>query len=192
MYFLLAKQEELLFSLLSEPIAVPLAVHDPGDVDPEGRIVGRADLASEIRQAIRHYEVENKGIDNIRQLSLVTEFHQSGRLKTVELTTEELRLAATLQTSEGVAQYGLKVALGPGEAACVALAWSRGWTIATDDSDALRVLESLHGNRAFPYERIRKLLIRAAESGLITRGDANYIHAQMTLHGFWDKEQPFP
>jgi predicted nucleic acid-binding protein len=192
MYFLLGKQDQLLFSLLGEPIAVPLAVYDPSDVDDKGQIMGRPDLLSEMRQAIRHYEVEAKAGDDLRQLKLVDDFHQAGRLQTVEMSPDELKLAATLQTAQGVVQHGLRAGLGAGEASCVAIAWHRSWTIASDDADALKVLESLHGNRDFPYERIRKLLIRAALEGRITRADANLIHRDMQDHGFWDRDRPFP
>lgn len=81
------------------------------------------------------------------------------------------------------------VALDDGEAACLAVAVERGWTLATDDGDALRVLERLAHDH--PYERIRRLLVRAAADGLVTEAEANEIHEEMTRAGFWDRVRPF-
>lgn len=50
----------------------------------------------------------------------------------------------------------------------------------------------MHHNQDFSYERIRKLLIRAAHEGHITPQEANRIHADMRDHGFWDTGRPFP
>jgi len=104
----------------------------------------------------------------------------------------ERRLAARLQSRDGAVQYGLRVPLGPGEAACVAIAWERVWTIATDDEDALKVLDQMHDGCTYPYERIRGLLIRSANEKLISTNEANEIHAEMRALGFWDSGLRFP
>jgi hypothetical protein len=196
MYFLLTEQEELLFALLGEPIGLPLSVYDPSEGEVGAASARRRDLLSEMRQVVHHYEVAQRTDKSARETLLrvkrVQALIDSGRIAIIELTDAELRLAARLQDPQTTLELGLKAPLGPGEAACVAIAQGRGLVIATDDTDALRALENLQGNRDFPFERIRKLLIRAAISGLITRGDANFIHAQMREHGFWDKGQPFP
>jgi hypothetical protein len=62
--------------------------------------------------------------------------------------------------------------------------------LVTDDTDALRSLE--HHKWGHPFERIRRLLIRAAESKICTRERANEIHREMRHLGFWDREDPFP
>ena len=46
-------------------------------------------------------------------------------------------------------------------------------------------------NGAYNYERIRKLLIRAAHENLITEDGANQTHAEMVSYGFWDSTCPF-
>ena len=106
------------------------------------------------------------------------------------MTPEELLLAAQLQSSNASA-HGLKVGLGPGEAVCVAISYVRKWTIATDDADALKVLDRRHGGRNYTYERIRKLLVRATDEGHISREEANRLHNEMRALGFWDSGQPF-
>ncbi|WP_123788449.1 hypothetical protein [Phytoactinopolyspora halophila] len=61
-----------------------------------------------------------------------------------------------------------------GEAACVAIGVHRGHTVATDDGDALSVLE--HLSPGHQYERIRKLLIWMADEGVISQHEANGVH----------------
>lgn len=196
MYFLLTDREELLLELLGATIRVPVAVYDPAEsnLDMDTRV--RSDLLSEMSQAIRHYDVASRtdpaagqDADRLRRLHSLVE---SRRIEVVDLTPQERLLAARLQSRRLCQEYGIKVPLGGGEASCVAIAWTRGWTIVTDDQDALRVLKHLNGEQDFPYERIRKLLMRAATSKLITRGDANLIHSEMRRKGFWDYERPFP
>ena len=200
MYFLLVGQERLLAELLGQPLQVPLAVYDPDDRTPQAGTVPRSEFLSEMRQSVRHYEsgatyaeeaeVVDHEIESFTRIKRVDDLYDEGVLVPVSMTSDERSLAARLQSSE-IANYGLKVALGPGEAACVAISFQRGWTIATDDADALKVLDRLHGAWDYPYERIRKLLSRAADEGHITRDEANRLHAEMRSLGFWDTGQPF-
>ena len=44
----------------------------------------------------------------------------------------------------------------------------------------------------YPYERTRKLLVRAADENLISKSEANRLHSEIVNKGFWDKELPFP
>ena len=193
LYFLLVGEEELLCTLLGTPLCVPLAVYDPEDRDLPPTARRRAELLSEMRQVVGHYE-SSAGLtgdaDSLSRVSRIDSLYDDSRLVSVPMTPEEGLLAARLQSADAL-EYGVRVPLGPGEAACVAISFERGWTIATVDSDALTVLNKLHGNRAFRYERIRKLLIRAAEEGHVTREEANRLHAAMRSHGFWDSGQPF-
>ena len=193
LYFLLVGEEELLCTLLGTPLQVPLAVYDPEDRDLPPTAARRAELLSEMRQAVGHYE-SSAGLtgdtDSLSRVRRIDSLHDASRLVSVPMTPEE-RMLAVKRQSAGALDYGIRVPLGPGEAACVAISFERGWTIATDDSDALTVLEKLHGNQPFRYERIRKLLIRAAEEGHVTREEANRHHAAMRSHGFWDSGRPF-
>lgn len=196
MYFLLVEEEDLLCSLLAEPVHVPTSVYDPSEEGLSEEALRQSGLLSEMGGSIRHYEVaggnDKASAEDAVRLHKVQALIDAGRLVVETLTAEERLVSARLQTSDGAAEYGLKAALGPGEAACVAIASSRGWTIVTDDRDALKVMEKLPGGN-FNYERVRKLLIRAAETGVITRGDANDIHRRMVEEkGFWDDQLPFP
>ncbi|MCY3805276.1 MAG: hypothetical protein OXG91_02145 [bacterium] len=193
LYFLLVGEEALLCTLLGTPLQVPLAVYDPEDRDLPPMARRRAELLSEMRQVVGHYESSARltgDVDSLSRVSRIDSLHDEGRLVSVPMASGERLLAAKLESADAL-QYGVRVPLGPGEAACVAISFERGWTIATDDSDALEVLKKLHGNRDFPYERIRKLLTRAAEEGHVTAEEANDLHAAMRSRGFWDSGRPF-
>jgi PIN domain nuclease of toxin-antitoxin system len=194
LYFLLVGQEALLTRLLGEPLRVPLAVYDPEERSLPPEALRHSDLLSEMRQAIRHYEVAARAdperselLARLRRIDLM---YEQGKLAVVELSADERTLAARLQSRREAAEFGLGVPLGPGEAACVAGAFARGWTVATDDHAALTALRTLSGPDS-PYERIRKLLVRAVDEGLVTRAEAREIHDQMRQLGFWDSMELF-
>lgn len=200
MYFLLVGQEGLLGDLLGRPLQAPVAVYDPEDRELLEATPPRSEFLSEMRQSVRHYETAaelatepeaaERATGLLDRIRRVDELCDTGGLVSVVLTPREQLLAARLQSGDA-AEYGLKFRLGPGEAACVAIAVERGWTIATDDADAFRVLDRLHDGQSYPYERIRKLLIRAADEGRITREEANRLHDEMRSLGFWDSGRPF-
>ena len=200
MYFLLVGKEGLLGDLLGRPLRVPVAVYDPADRELSPGASPRSEFLSEFRQSVRHYEIAaemaaesdspDHAIESFTSIKRVDDLYDEGSLESIEMTQAEQLLAARLQGGD-VAEFGLKVRLGPGEAACVAIAVERGWTIATDDADALKVMDRLHGAEGYPYERIRKLLIRAAAEGHITRDEANRLHDEMRSLGFWDSGRPF-
>ncbi len=195
LYFLLVKETDLLCTLLGRPLHVPLAVYDPEDrILPPGAL-RRSDLLSEMRQSIRYYEkaATSGGLPNPAAIAVgyVDTLYDHGSLVPVPMTRDDRLLAAKLQSSE-VADYGLSVSLGAGEVACIAISYHRGWTITTDDNDALKALGRTHHNQGFSFERIRKLLIRAGKEGHITPQEAHRIHTDMRNHGFWDTERPFP
>jgi len=196
LYFLLVGRDDLLRALIGNPLRCPVAVYDPDDRSLPDGALRRSDLLSEMRQAVRHYEVAvrtgDAPTDLLKRVQLIDTMVDSGVVEVVEMDENELGLAARLQSRDGASEFSLRVALGPGEAACVAIALERKWTIATDDEDALKVLDLMHGGRTYPYERIRRLLIRAANEKLITVDEANEIHAEMRALGFWDSGSPFP
>lgn len=195
LYFLLVERFDLLRELVGTSLRVPLAVYDPEDRELSEEAPGRSELLSEIRQCVRHYQVlvrtDKSGqalLDRVRRADLLFD---DGDLETVAMTDAELTTAAVLQSRDPLGQYGIRVPLGAGEAACVAIAHHRSWTIATDDDDALTVMHNLHEGRTYRYERIRKLLIRAGTTKRITRTEANQIHTEMRALGFWDSGKPF-
>ena len=196
LYFPLVGRDDLLRALIGDPLRCPVAVYDPADRSLLEGALHRSDLLSEMRQAVRHYEVAVRTGDAPTELldrvQLIDKMFDSGAVEVVDMDEDELGLAAQLQSRDGASEFSLQVPLGPGEAACVAIAWVRKWAIATDDEDALKVLDLMHRGRTYPYERIRRLLIRAANEKLITADEANEIHAEVRALGFWDSGAPFP
>ena len=194
LYFLLADEEELLGELIGWPFRVPFAVYDPEERAMPLESTPQPDLLSEMRQIVRYYDniAESSGdTESLWRVSRVDRLHDERRLVAESMDPLEQRLADQLQ-GPYASQFGLQAPLGPGEAACVAIAHRRDWTLVTDDSDALKVLSGLSGDKPYRYERIRKLLVRAADERTITRDQANRIHAEMKAHGFWDSTCPFP
>ena len=163
LYFLLVKETDLLCTLLGRPLQVPLAVYDPEDRTLPSSALRRSDLLSEVRQSIRHYEnaATSDGPPNALavRVGYVDTLYDYGALVPVPMTPDERLLAATLQCSE-VADYGLSVPLGAGEAACIAISYHREWTIATDDNDTLKVLRKMPVPEACCHLRCYDLFAR--------------------------------
>ena len=194
LYFLLADEEELLGELIGWPFRVPFAVYDPEERAIPLESSPQPDLLSEMRQIVRYYDniaASTGDTESLWRVSRVDRLHDEGRLVAEAMDPLEQRLADELQ-GEIATHHGLQAPLGPGEAACVAIAHQRDWIIVTDDSDALNVLAGLRHGKDYRYERIRKLLVRAAHEQLITEDSANRIHADMVSRGFWDSTLPFP
>lgn len=194
-YFLLVERQDLLLTLLGDPLRVPRMVFDPDEGD-----VAEADM-SEITRSIRFQqraavdvgklkEARDRAARNAQRLDKVRAMHTNGQIVVVDLDDSELELFGVLTSAEGARALGCTLALGNGEAACLAVAIRRGWVLATDDQDALRALDAL--SPGHPYERIRRLLRRAGADGLITQDEANALHAEMRRLGFRDQEPPFP
>jgi hypothetical protein len=195
-YFLFIDRHDLLLGLLGRPLRAPRIVFDPQEE------AGLPELSmSEITRSIRiqaNWAEDNKrprhlrerAARNAQRLRQVHALHDSGDLQAEDMTDAELATFAQLLSGKQVGQMGLVAPLGPGEAAAVAIAIARGWVFASDDSDALAILEQL--NPGHPYERIRRLLQRAANEGRISRREANEIHQEMVRLGFRDRTRPFP
>ncbi len=193
LYFLLAEQEDLLGDLIGWPLRVPFAVYDPDDWTGSLEARPRPELSSEMRQAEEHYgniTFETGDTGAAFRISKVNRLHAEDRLVAEAMDPGEQRLADELQGARA-RQLGLRASLGPGEAACIAIAFKREWTIVTDDNDALKALSALYGDRDYSYERIRKLLIRAAVEDRVSEHEANRIHDSMVSYGFWDSQHPF-
>lgn len=194
--FLLVGATDLLMKLLGTPLQVPLAVYDSDEVGKRHQAGPLGEGLSEVGKGIlhfthRHREDENGSAENLERISEVDLLCNSGQLVTIELTPEERDLFIALNTGAAMEQFGFKGVIGAGESACIAIAHFRGWTIATDDNLAHKVMRHLSG-RDYSYERTRKLLVRAADENLISKSEANRLHSEIVNKGFWDKELPFP
>ncbi len=196
LYFSLSDQLGLLAQLLGT-LGIPRVVFDP-DEDQRGDV----DSKSEITRSINYYERvagdlrseranRVQAAESAARLQRIRNLWEVGDLEILDLADEERLRFGELTDPDGVQRFALAFPLQAGEAACVAIAEARSWVLVTDDSDALKAMKAL--DPSAPYERIRRLLIRAAESeGLITPAEANDIHAEMRRRGFWDTVPPFP
>lgn len=188
-YFLLSGEEKLLLQLVGSPIMVPRIVFDPDDDDsgPERNLseIGRGIRVHQRRatEPERDADARAAASSNAKKLARARDLASKGRIETADLTDSERAMWAHLQSRDGAADLGLRFPLGSGEAACIAIADSRDLVLATDDTDALRALDALRPDH--PYERIGKLLKRAADSRIITRKQARAIYADMCQAGFW-------
>ncbi|MGI9119669.1 MAG: hypothetical protein ACR2G7_06025, partial [Acidimicrobiales bacterium] len=195
-YFLLVDEAHLLLELLGSPIATPRIVYDDdeaADTPDHVRSEITRSVAYQRRASAdlaRNVEARQEASCNAERLSRVTALHESGSLVILDLSTEELALVGHLTSPDGCKDFRLRFPLDAGEAACIALAVTRSLVLVTDDGDALSAL-ARHAP-GHPYERIRKLLMRAGTRGLCTTMRANEIHREMRRLGFWDREEPFP
>jgi hypothetical protein len=194
-YFLLGGSVDLLVSLLGAPLGVPRIVFDPdeGDVPDAARSEITRSVSYQQRVAVDPARDTTERQDASRkaaQLAAVAEMHEADELVILDMTDAELRIASQLVSPSGCKAFGLKFPLGPGEASCIAIGTTRDLVVATDDADALRALRTIAPNH--PYERIRKLLMRAVGTNTISEVEANQLHAQMRRLGFWDTTSPFP
>lgn len=195
-YFLLVDELDLLRALVSSPLAVPRIVYDP-DEPPDVPEEARSEITRSIgyqrrvsEDPMRSAPARQQARSNAGRLEAAAALHAEGTLEVIDLADRELALVGRLTGLATCSEYGLRVPLGAGEAACLAIAIQRDLALVTDDGDALRALGHLRpGHR---YERIRRLLIRAVDEGLRTERGANEIHREMRRLGFWDREEPFP
>lgn len=196
-YFLLADAFDLLLDLLGRPIYVPRVVFDPD----ESHAASEAEASlSEIGRNIRYEErlarsfgaseERDRARCNGERLRSLAGYVKPGGVEVADMADAELVLFGQLTASNPDPDLGLLLPLGAGEAACLAIALKRDYVVATDDSDALRALARLRPDH--PYERIRRLLQRAAREEMLSRAEANRLHERMRALGFWDRELPFP
>jgi predicted nucleic acid-binding protein len=88
----------------------------------------------------------------------------------------------TLDTPEGVQLFEqVHRRLGQGEAACLALAMSRGFKFLSDDTDARR-----WGNRAgIPVSEMIGILVRLVQSAILTLAEGNALLTEMRQQGYY-------
>jgi hypothetical protein len=194
-YFLLADRTELLLNLVGSPLGVSRVVYDPeeGDIPPAAMsemtraIYDQRRRAGDIFQPDDVRAAANKAM---QRLHAIHSLNGIGHIEILDMADDERVTFASLTSPRGAAAADLMFPLAAGEAATIAISIGRGLVCATDDSDGLHALEVLAPGH--PYERIRKLLRRAASDGLINQTTANEIHSDMRRAGFWDRGTPFP
>lgn len=193
-YFLLVERFDLLARLLGEPLMVSRIVYDHEDTGEEQAM---SEMVRSIHvQTQRAADPKRTSDEQDRarvftdRLAKVHELHAVARIAVIDMTEPEVDLYGQLTNPARCEDFDLVFPLDDGEAASLAIALERGWVFATDDGDALRAMRKIR--RRHPYQRIRKILIEAAESRIIDPSTANAIYAEMRDFGFWDSALPFP
>lgn len=192
-YFLAVGNFELLRQLLGGIVRVPSAVFDPEEPDTVAD-----EAVSELRagmrlHARRAFDDRIPAVLRARSIRALPHFHTlpslaaDGHVVALELTPEELGQFARLRSSDYVREFSLVAGLGRGEAAALAIALGRGWGLATDDEDAIKVARALDPNVSI--HRIRALLLEAVEAAMISRQEAQELHSAMIEAGFWDRKR---
>lgn len=190
-YFLAVGRIEILADAVGGSALVPRAVFDPEEPDGIGE-----EALSELRRGLRLHErrardpeVEDllrarsqRALPHFQQLP---ELARSGLLQVTDLSNDELELYVRFRDPHFTIEFEVPTGLGSGEAAVLALAQSRGWRVATDDQDAIKVGTGVI--RGFRPLRIRSLLKLAVDARLVTLSEARMIHREMKEAGFWDK-----
>lgn len=192
-YFLLVEQFDLLAQVLGDRITASRIVYDPGDLD---KVIVHSEMAQSIQvQNTRNADPKRSREEKERakmfteRLSNIHDCCRSGRISVVDMSQRERSIYSRLCSEDNIGEYDIAFPLGDGEAASIAIAVERGWTLATDDNDALKALHQLRPDH--PSLRIRRILIEAAALGFITSAEANDIHAEMRNCGFRDKTPPY-
>jgi predicted nucleic acid-binding protein len=193
-YFLLVDQFDLLLRVLGKPLMVSRVVYDPEDGGEEpslSEVVRSIHVQRQRAADNRRSEDERKRADLFAvRLAALRGHVLSGTVSVVDMSELELELFGRLGSASHTPEFGLTFPLDDGEAATLAISIERNWVFASDDGDALKAMR--HLRRRHPYQRIRKILIEAVDSGVISRAEANTIHAEMRESGFWDPTPPFP
>jgi hypothetical protein len=194
-YFLFVDKFDILGMMLGQPIGIPRIVFDPdeGAVSEETMSELRRSMHVQERRAGDRTRPDSERADaarNSTRLAQLAHLHADGSVVTVDMTDEERGTFSRLTQASSAVKMGLRLPLSGGEAACLAICLHRGARLVTDDTDAIIALKAL-APPGDNYRRIRGLLQDAANAAVVTRDEANKVHAEMRRLGFWDTESPF-
>lgn len=176
-YFALVGQFDLLVEALGGEVCVPRLVLDPQE-DPDGI----ENLVSEIARSERYWAKRSVDPEKMENWSRLRALRSRNDIRIVDLEDAELAAFAELVGSSYPRTIGLVGALGPGEAAAIAISESRGWMAALDDALAREVL----GRRSPGTAVVTTwdLLRRAVAQQLVDSAEAQLIYDDMLAKGY--------
>ena len=175
---------DLLVTLLGGRVRVPRQVFDP-EGDPDGP----EDLGSEIAVATRRFLRRARDADAITHYSRLRALWQRKDIEAIDLDEDELSSYAEIKGLVFTKRLGLAVPLGDGEAAVIAIAEAREWSVIMDDAKGREALDlRAPGTQVWTT---RDLLVIAERQKLITRKEADSIYVDMQERSYkgpdlWD------
>lgn len=177
-HFTLIGQAQLLIGVLGGTLRVPREVFDPDEAldSPEA-------LLSEIGRTIRYVSGPRyTDPDRNDHMTRLTALRTERAINILDLTDDELTVAAQLSSRATQRQLGLAGHLGAGEAAVMAIAMSRGWCAVIDDGAARHALQHLSPRTQIATGQI--LLRKAVVDELVDSAEALIIYSDLLNGGF--------
>jgi hypothetical protein len=171
-HFALSGHFELLVRLLGGVVRTPRQVLDH-DEDPQGP----DRLLSEIGQSERYWAYRATSCDRTEKWSRLHALRGRSDIEVVDLSEDELPTFADVQTIGYARTLGFASALGPGEAAVVAIAESRGLAAVIDDA----------AGRAAYHDKVpagtvltsRELLRAGVSDAILTSPEADLVYSDL-------------
>lgn len=176
-YFALVGQFDLLVRLLGGEARLPREVLDP-DEDPDGI----ESLVSEIARSERYWAKRSIDPEKMENWSQLRALRSRTDITIIDLEGEELSAYSELVGPSYPKSMGLVGALGPGEAAVIAISESRGWTAGLDDALARQVLSERSPGTA--VVTTRGLVRRAVGQELVDSAEAQLIYDDLLAKGY--------
>jgi predicted nucleic acid-binding protein len=176
-YFSLVGQFDLLVRLIGGDVRVPRQVLDPEE-DPDGI----ESLISEVARSERYWAKRSTDPESMENWSRLRALRSRTDISVVDLEGDELPVFAELVGPSYPKTVGLVGALGPGEAAVIAISENRGWTAALDDALARDVL--VLRSPGAGVTTTRGLLRKGVAQQLVDSAEAQLIYDDMLAKGY--------
>src|SRR5262245_23402270 len=146
-------------------------------MDPDEDPDGIESLVSEIAQSERYWAKRSVDPEATQNWDRLRRLRSRNDIRVVDLEDDELGAFSEMIGPRYAKSIGLAGALGPGEAAVIAISENRGWTAAMDDALARKVLlQRSPGTGVFTT---RELLRRAVAQELLDTAEAQLIYDDM-------------
>jgi predicted nucleic acid-binding protein len=179
-YFALVGQFDLLVNIFGGRVLVPRQVLDLEE-DPEG--AAATSLLSEIGRSERYWAARSGNPEGMERWNRLRRVRQRSDVEIVDLDDDELIVYAKVTTAEFARSLGLAGPLGEGEAAVIAIAETRGWAAALDESAARRVID--HRSPELQVLTSRDLLRQAVIAhSLLDSPEAQIVYEDMLADGY--------
>jgi predicted nucleic acid-binding protein len=174
----LARRLDFLSRVLGGSIRTPRQVFDDEE-DPGGPSF----QVSELGTSERYFADRADDGEMADRWGRILELRSRTDIEVIDLSEDELGTYAELQTAEFAKRAELVGPLGPGEAAVIAIAETRGWAAVMDDAAGRRVLsERSPGCDVVTTRQIIRLAVTELE--LLDSSEAQIIYDSIRAEGY--------